>query len=216
MERIDIQSEYREDSGKGAARRLRREGKIPAILYSKGESTRLVLYPKQIQQVLHSEAGENALLTLKMPGEEQQHVALLRDYQKDPLTGKILHADLFEVSMDETVDVKVLVEITGSTPIGVKAEGGVLRQHLREIEIRCLPTKIPDHIQIDASGLKVGDTIHIEDLALGEGIEVLDQSSQAVISVASAISDEKLEALLSSTPGEAEPAEAESDQTTEE
>ncbi len=198
------------------ARQLRREGRIPAVLYSKGTSTPVVLYPKQIQKVLHSEAGENTLITLKIVGEKGQHIAILRDYQKDPMTGAILHADLFEISMNESIDVKVLVEITGDTPIGVKAEGGVLRHHVREVEIRCLPTKIPDHIQVDASGLNVGDMIHIEDLSLGEGIEILDQGSQAIVSVASSISEEKLEELLSSTPGEVEPVEPETEPKVEE
>lgn len=207
MQKIDIQGVYREHTGKGIARQLRREGKIPAVLYSKGASTPLALYPKEIQKILRSEAGENALITLKISGEEKQHVAILRDYQKDPLNGKILHADLFEVSMSETIDVKVLVEITGGTPADVKSGDGVLRQHLREIEVRCLPTKIPDHIQVDASGLHIGDVIHIEDLVLEEGIEVLDQATQAIVSIASALSDEALEALLTST-SEEEPAEA--------
>ncbi len=210
MQKIEIQGEYRKNTGKGVSRQLRFAGQIPAILYSKGASTPLVLYPKQIQKILHSEAGENALITLKMSGNEE-HIAILRDYQKDPLNGDILHADLFEISMNEAIQVKVLVEIIGSTPLAVKSGEGVLRILLREIEIKCLPTKIPDHIQVDASGLQAGDTIHIEDLSLGDDIEILDHPSQAIVSVVSNLSDEALEALLTSTTEEGEPAEADAE-----
>ncbi len=213
MQKITIQGEYRKNAGKGTARQLRMQGKIPGILYSKGTSTPLVLNPGEIWKVLHSVAGENTLITLDVTGEKTgQHVAILRDYQKDPVRGDLLHADLFELSLTEPVDVKVVIEITGETPIGVKQDGGVFRMHLRELEVRVLPTKIPDHIQIDASQLGLGETIHIGDLSLDEGVEALGQASQAVVSVVSTMSDEKLEALLSTSPAEAEPAPAETEE----
>ena len=209
MQKIDIQAEYRKKSGKGIARQLRMSGKMPAVIYSKGASTPLVLNPKEIQTILHSAAGENTLITLhatgETPSESGTHVAILRDFQKDPLSGEILHADLFEISLTEPIDVKVTVELTGGVPIGVKRDGGVLRHHLRDLEIRCLPTEIPDHVQIDISSLAVGETIHVKDLSLEEGIETLGHSDLAVVSVTSSMSEEKLEALLSATPGEAAP-----------
>lgn len=207
MQKITIQGEYRKTSGKGVARQLRMRGKIPGVLYSKGSSTPLILDPKEIVNVLRSVGGENTLITLEMTGEETgQHVTILRDYQKDPLDGALMHADLFELSLTDPVEVKVVIEITGGTPIGVKRDGGVFRTHLRELEIRVLPTQIPDHIQVDVSELGLGETIHIGDLALGEGVEALGQDSQAVVSVASTMSDEQLDALLSATPAEtAEP-----------
>ncbi len=205
MQKIEIQGEYREIGGKGVARQLRRDGKIPAVLYSKGKAVSLVLDPREVTAILHSAAGENTLITLNISGKKkEQHVAILRDYQKDPINGEILHADLFEISMKEMIEVKVLVELIGDKPIGVKSENGVLRHHLREIEVRCLPTKIPDHIQIDASGLAVGDTIHIGDLSLEKGIEVIGQPTQAIVSVTTSMSEEKLESLLSSGPEAAE------------
>lgn len=206
MQKVEIQGEYRKNTGKGVARKLRGEGKIPGVLYSKGGSTPLVLYPKEIQAILRSAAGENALITLNAKGEGVgKHVTILRDYQKDPLNGKILHADLFEISMTEPIEVKVMVEIIGDIPIGVKRDGGVFRHHVRELEIRCLPTNIPDHIQIDASNLAMGEMIHISDLSLGEGIELMGNPTQAIVSVTTTMSDEKLEALLTSTPAEAAP-----------
>jgi large subunit ribosomal protein L25 len=207
MQKITIQGEYRKTAGKGVARQLRMQGKIPGVLYSKGTSTPITLNPKEIVKVLHSVSGENTLITLEVSGEEKgQHVTILRDYQKDPINGAILHADLFELSLTEPVEVKVVIEITGDTPIGVKRDGGVFRTHLRELEVRVLPTKIPDHIQIDASNLALGETIHIGDLSLDEGIEALGQASQALVSVVSTMSDEQLDALLT-TPADAEPVE---------
>jgi len=204
MQKIKIQGEYRKTVGKGVARQLRMRGKIPAVLYSKGVSKPLVLDPKEVSNVLHSVSGVNTLITLDMTGEEKgQHVAILRDYQKDPLNGALLHADLFELSMTEPLEVKVVIEIIGGTPIGVKRDGGVLRTHLRELEVRVLPTNIPDHIQVDASELALGETIHIGDLSLDEGIEALGQATQAVVSVASTMSDEQLDALLT-TPADAD------------
>ena len=211
MQKVEVQGEYRKESGKGAARRLRRAGKIPAVIYSKGKSTLLSLNPKEIEGVLHSAAGENALITLHAAagagGASGTHVAILRDFQRDPLTGQILHADLFEISMSEPVVVRVPVELTGGVPVGVKRDGGVLRNHLRELEIRCLPAKIPDHAVIDIARLEVGDAIHVKDLSLDAGIEIIDPPDQAVVSVTASMSEEKLESLLSATPGEAPAAE---------
>ncbi|MEC4678229.1 MAG: 50S ribosomal protein L25 [Nitrospirota bacterium] len=214
MQKITIQGEYRKTAGKGVARQLRMRGKIPAGLYSKGVSKPLTLNPKEVSDVLHSVSGVNTLITLDMTGDEKgQHVAILRDYQKDPLNGALLHADLFELSMTEPLEVKVVIEITGGTPIGVKRDGGVLRTHLRELEVRVLPTNIPDHIQVDVSQLALGETIHIGDLSLDEGIEALGQTTQAVVSVASTMSDEQLDALLT-TPADtdAEPVAASEDE----
>ena len=205
-EKIKIRGEYRNKAGKGIARQLRMEGKIPAVIYSKGNSKPLTLNPKEINATRHSTAGENAVITLEILDEKQSvvgsHVVILRDFQRDPISGEILHVDLFEVSMSEHIDVRVSVEIIGSVPIGVKRDNGSLRHQLREIQIRCLPSDIPDHIQVDASNLGVGDSIHVGDISLAKGIEVLDQEDLAVVSVTASMSEEKLEALLTSTPEE--------------
>ncbi len=206
MEKIEIHGQYRNNSGKGVARQLRRDGKVPAVIYSKGSSKPLTLNPKEVDAVRHSSAGENAMVNLKVFDENQKeiasHVAILRDFQKDPLTGKVLHADLFEISMSDEIDVNVVIEIIGSVPLGVKNDGGSLRQQLRELEVRCLPSDIPDHIQVDASNLEIGDTIHVKDLSLPTGVKVLDSEDLAVVSVSAAISEEKLEELLTATPEE--------------
>jgi large subunit ribosomal protein L25 len=208
MERVNMEAEFREVSGKGAARQIRRSGQIPAVLYGEGKATSLVMNPAHLVKLLQSESGENALvnLTIKKPGgKEAQATAILRDFQMDPVSRKILHADLFEVSMNKMLRLRIPVEETGNAP-GVK-EGGILQHNLREIEIECLPANIPDQIEVDISALGIGESIHVRDLVVGEGVKMLEEPDQTVISVAAPISDEKLESLL--TTGPAEGAEAE-------
>lgn len=206
MEKIEIQGVLREQSGKGVARKLRAQGRIPAVLYSQGQSTLLSLNPKDIQRVLHSSSGENTLITLRLDtgSEAAERIAILREFQNDPINGDILHVDLFEISMTEKIHVRIPVEIIGEVPLGVK-EGGVLQHHLREIEVRCLPAQIPDHIRVDATQLNIGDIIHIRDLPAEEGIEILDEEDQSIVSVAAPITDAKFEELLSAGKEVAEP-----------
>lgn len=220
MEIIKIQGEYREKSGKGIARELRRQNKIPAVIYSKGTSQSLVLDPKELNAVRHSSAGENAVMNVQIMGADQavigSHTAILRDFQRDPVNGAMLHADLFEISMSDPIDVKVSIEITGSTPIGVKRDKGSLRHQLREIEVRCLPDNIPEHLDVDATDLEVGQTIHVSDIPLPDGVTVLSDGGLAVASVTTTISDEQLEEMLSSTPGETEAPEVTTEKKDEE
>jgi large subunit ribosomal protein L25 len=208
MQKIKVQGERRTKAGKGVARQLRFAGKIPAVIYSEGKSALLTLTPEDIDKILHSASGENTLISLHITGENKdpsdqgEHIAILRDYQRDPVTGKILHADFFEISMTEALSIMVHVVVIGETPIGVKQDGGTLQHNMREIEIRCLPTLIPDHIQVDASTLEVGQSIHVKDIPLEEGLSLLADPNLVVVSVTAAISDEKLESMISTTPGE--------------
>lgn len=206
MQKIEIRSEFRKEAGKGIARQLRMRGRIPAVLYAAGASTLLTMDPKDINKVLHSVSGENTLITLQIAGGsgEESRVAILRDFQRDPITGKILHADLFEINMNEPIVVQVPVEVIGTVSEGVK-EGGVLQHNMRELEIRCLPLSIPDHIQVDASALGIGESIHAKDIQLAEGIEMMTDPDHVVVSVAAPISEAKLEELLTAPKDLKEP-----------
>lgn len=203
MQRIGLTAEIREMAGKGAARGIRREGMIPAVLYGQGAATNIRLNPSDIAKLLHSESGENTLINLKLKGrdKEAEKVAIIRDFQLDPVTGKLLHADLFEISMDKPIRIKVPVEIIGDTPAGVK-EGGLLQHNAREVTIECLPSLIPDHIKVDASDLKIGDVLYVREIKVSEGIKFLDDGRMPVVSVAAPISETKLEELLTATPAE--------------
>ncbi|MBI3804479.1 MAG: 50S ribosomal protein L25 [Nitrospirae bacterium] len=207
MQKLEIQGEYRKEAGKGVARQLRMRGKIPAVLYSAGSSTLLTMDPKDIDKVLHSASGENTLITLQVAADGSgsgSHVAILRDFQRDPITGKVLHADLFEINMNEPLVVKVQVEVVGGVAAGVK-EGGVLQHNIRELEIRCLPSLIPDQIEVDASGLGIGESIHAKDIRLADGIELMGDPDQVLVSVAVPMSEEKLEELLTAPKEVKEP-----------
>lgn len=206
MERILLNANTRVEGGKGVARSLRRSGSIPAVLYSKGGSTPIVLDPFKIQRMIMLGHAESTLIDLKLENssENPDRIAILRDYQTDPLTGKVIHADLFEVSMDEKIRVTVPVEITGETPIGVKRDGGLLQLILREVELECLPSLIPDNISVDASKMAIGESYHIRDIQASEGIKIVMDEDLVILTIASPVSQEKLDQLLTTpAPGEA-------------
>jgi large subunit ribosomal protein L25 len=203
MQRMDLEAEQRQRSGKGVARTLRRAGRIPAVLYGNGTSSLLSIHPADLIKILKSESGENALINLKIKGGEsvETRTAILRDFQKDPITGGILHADLFEINMNKAIRIRVPIMVTGDPSEGVK-EGGVLQHNLREVEIECLPSMIPDHLDVDASHLKIGESIHVRDLQVQEGIRILEDKDLAIVSVAAPMSEAKLEEILAGTPAE--------------
>lgn len=190
----------RTQSGKGAARQIRRNGRIPAVLYGQGPSRLIQLDPKAIQHILVTQAGSTGLISLTIQGDEQapQRTAVIQDVQRDPLDGSLLHVDLLEVSMDKPVRVKVPVHITGAVPIGVKRDKGVMQQPMRELHIECLPNVIPDQIDVDASALEINQGIHVRDIQVAEGIKVLDDPDGMVVNVTVPISEEKLTAMLTS------------------
>jgi len=207
--KFEINVERREKAGKGPARELRRLGKIPAVMYGSGQSLLLSMEPKVARDVILSQSGHTGLLTVQVTGDgkQEQRVAVLQDYQLDPIIGTILHVDLFEVSMEKLLRVKVPVTIIGETPIGVK-EGGLLQNVLRELHIECLPAQIPDHIEVDPSNLNVAEGIHVKDVVVPTGVKVLDDEELMVTHVVAKISEAKLEALLSrevEEGGQAEP-----------
>lgn len=205
MEKISLDASTREGRGKGFARGLRRGGRIPAVLYSKGESTPISLDPARVRKLIMLGHAESTLIDLRIGGttDKAERIAILRDYQTDPLTGALLHADFFEVSMDEKIRVTVPVELTAETPAGVK-EGGILQFVIREVELECLPSLIPDNVLVDASKLNMGESIHIRDIKVAEEVKLMMDPEQVVLTIASPVSQEKLEELLTApTPAEA-------------
>ncbi len=211
--KYELDVERREKAGKGVARQLRRQGKIPGVIYGSGKSQFLALEHNNARKLVLSQVGHTGLLTVRIPGESEK-VAVLQDHQLDPITGAILHIDLFEVSMEKPIRVKVPVSITGAVPIGVK-EGGIVHQPLRELHIECLPGLIPDHIEVNAENLGVGDGIHVKEVEAPEGVKVLDDMELMVVHVATKISEAKLESLLTREVAEGEAAPIEEKAKTE-
>ena len=201
--KFEIEVEKRDAAGKGVARKLRSRGKIPAVLYGAGKSRLLAMDYKMARNLVLSQAGHTGLLTVKI-AEEKDLVAVLQDHQIDPINGAVLHVDLFEVSMDRPVRVRLPVSVIGQVPVGVK-EGGTLQQPLRDLHIECLPANIPDHIEIDASELHLGQGVHVKDVQAPGGVKILDDEDLMVVNVATKMSEAKLESLLTREAGEAAP-----------
>ena len=180
MERVTLNVEKREKSGKGGARSLRRSGIIPAIVYKGGNSMSVQLSGKELSKFISKTAGEQVIVNLQFSEDTKQ--AIVKDYQKDPVVGDLLHVDFQEISATEAMRVAVHVVIKGEA-LGVKRDKGILQHGLREIEIECLPDKIPGHVDVDVTNLLIGQSVHVSDLKLGEGIRILTDSHDVLASV---------------------------------
>ncbi len=181
MERMTLNVQKREERGKGAARSLRRAMMIPAVLYRGGGSLPIKIPKKELSQFINATAGEQVMVTLQFADGENK-LALMKDYQVDPTKREMLHVDFFEVSLTEKVRVSVHV-ITVGEPIGVKRDKGVLQNLIREIEVECLPDKIPGHIKVDISRLEIGQSLHVGDLNLGEDVKILTDPAEVLANV---------------------------------
>jgi large subunit ribosomal protein L25 len=181
MERMTINVEERDERGKGAARALRRNNMIPAVIYRAGDSLPIKFSKKDLSRFINETAGEQVMVNLQF-GDGSSRLALIKDHQIDPVMGELLHADFFEVSLTEEVKVTVHIAIIGE-PIGVRRDSGILQHLLREIEVECLPDRIPGHIEVDISDLEIGQSIRVGDLKLGEGIEVLTNPDDVIANV---------------------------------
>jgi len=187
MEKISIQAEKREGAGKGSARTLRRDGKVPAVLYRAGKAQSIQLSSKELSKLINTVAGEQVMVDLLFADGDKK-LALLKDFQVDPIGGELLHTDFFEVSLTETVRISVHVSTTGE-PIGVKRDGGMLQHPIREIQIECLPDKIPGKIEVDISKLEVGQSVHVSDLKLEEGVKILTDLHEVIVNVVAAVEE---------------------------
>ncbi len=180
MEKVNLEAEIREKTGKGSSGRLRRTGYIPAILYGgKEEAQSLVVNTKDLERALSSEAGENVIISLKVG--DKTRTVIVKDLQTDPVRGDFLHVDLCQISLREKLKASVPIEVRGEAP-GVK-EGGILQHRLREIEVECLPTEIPEFIPVDVSGLGIGDSLHVKDLRVIGDIKILVDGEESVVSI---------------------------------
>lgn len=183
--------ELREGTGKGFARKLRAEGRVPAVLYGHGKSTvSLTFNPSDLEMVLKkSDAGVNTLIDLAGAGQVSGRVVLVKELQRHPVRGTLVHADLFEIDKTERLQVTVPIHLVG-TPAGVKL-GGTLEHSLREVDLSCLPASIPDSIDVDVRALEIGDTLHLSDMTLPEGTEMLADETLPIAHVSAARVEEE-------------------------
>lgn len=181
MERTTLNVEKREKTGKGVARTLRREAMIPAVLYREGKSLPISISKKAMSEFIKATSGEHTVINLKF-SDGKNKLALLKDYQLDPIKGEILHTDFFEVSLKEKVNVRVRVVTTGE-PAGVKNDGGILQHVMREVEIECLPDKIPGHFEVNIANLGVGQSIHTRDIKFEKDIKMITDPGEVIVTV---------------------------------
>jgi large subunit ribosomal protein L25 len=181
MEAI-LEAITRETFGKNEAHRTRREGKVPAVLYGGDgkEATPISVEPKALLKILHSESGANTLISLKLGGGDTK--VLVKEYQLDPVTHQVLHADFYRVAMDRLLQVTIPVVVKG-TPQGVKQQGGLLEFIRREIQIECLPADIPEHVEVDVSDLMLHQGIRVRDLAVSEKWKPLSDPDMMIVHV---------------------------------
>jgi large subunit ribosomal protein L25 len=178
-----LEASPRSSRGKNEARRLRASGKIPAVVYGGDQpgGTAIAVDPKVLMRILHSDTGVNTLISLKTGSAAQVRV-LVREYQLDPVTSHLLHADFYRVAMDKKLTVTVPIVVRGEAP-GVKQQGGVLDFVHREVDVECLPADIPDHIDVDVSGLMVGQSVRVRDVATNVKWTAVSDSDMMLVHV---------------------------------
>ncbi|MBI4164246.1 MAG: 50S ribosomal protein L25 [Acidobacteria bacterium] len=204
-EAFTIEAEPREEFGKNEARRTRQQGRIPGVVYGGGgPSIPVTVDPRKVADILRSEAGHNAIFTLEIRGKAPARV-MLRDWQVEPLAGRLLHVDMVRVALDIKLRVKVPIHITGEAK-GVKVQGGIFEFLLREVEIECLPDNIPDHIVVDVTELMIGKTLRVSDLPASDKFKVLTDANRAVAHVVTLkVEEEKpVEVVAEAAPTEPE------------
>lgn len=183
-QRQQFEAEPRTAAGKGAARQLRRSGRIPATLYGAGQAPlSLALDPKSVARVLQSGTGHNTIFQLKVAGGETA-AAMIVDWQLEPVRGALLHVDLKRIALDQRLRLRVPI-ITQGEPVGVKTQGGVLELVTREVEIECLPGDIPDHLAVDVSGLAIGQNFRVGELKPGDQLRVLTDPERVIAHIIS-------------------------------
>jgi large subunit ribosomal protein L25 len=198
MPEFVVPAESRTETGKNVNRR----GLIPGVVYGTGkDAVAVAVSPREIGAILKSASGENTLFDLDLGGTRRK--VILKEFQREPLRGQLLHADFYEVALDKLLEVKVHVELTG-VPVGVKLQGGIVDFVTRELELECLPVNIPEKIVVDISHLELGKHLRVSDLKLGDKVKVLDEADLVIAHVVLPRAEVAAEAVAA----EAAPAEA--------
>ena len=183
-ERIKLEVKQRESLGSRDSRRLRRDGYVPGVLYGRGmEPHAICVLERELRKALTGDSGLHTILDVVLDGEKSTHPSILKDYQQDPMRGKLVHVDLQEVRLDQPIQATVVVElIRGDEAPGIK-EGGVLSQVAREVTVEALPMEVPEHLDLDVSGMAIGDTLRLADLVAQDGVKYLDDPETVLATV---------------------------------
>ena len=181
MEEIKLTAERRDDVGKGVARKLRADGKLPGVIYGpETEAFPVAVNARDFATMIRTQGGTGKLIDLTVNGEETPRKVILRELQRDPVTGNFEHVDLYQVSMKKKLNMTAKITLVG-TPEGVKL-GGILQSIIRELDIACLPMDIPDKVELDVSALEIGDSIHVSDISVDK-VDILTNPARTVVTV---------------------------------
>ncbi len=183
MEQINLSAGTRQKTGKGPAKQLRRAGLVPGILYGGGIKNAIPvnLNNKELEKVLHTAAAGNVLVKLSLEGEGKPRTVMFKEIRRHPLTSSLEHVDLLQVQMDHKVMIEVPLHITGKAA-GL-ALGGIVQQMERKVKVECLPTNIPDSLEVDVTPLSIGQSLHVRDVPLPDGVRILADAGMTVASV---------------------------------
>jgi large subunit ribosomal protein L25 len=180
-ERTKLTVTKRERLGSSETRRLRKQGLVPGVLYGRGEPVSICVEERELRRALTGPAGLHSILDVAIDG--STHASILKDYQVDKVRGGVTHVDLQEVRLDQTIHASVAVQLVGGEDAPGVREGGVLSQPLRELNVEALPLEVPEHLDVDVSGMQSGDTLRVADVTVGEGVTLLDDPEAVVATV---------------------------------
>ena len=179
-ERVKLEVRDRTQLGSRESRRLRKQGLIPGVLYGRGNTPHAIcVEERELRRVLTGGAGLHAILDVTLDGQNSTRPSILKSYQQDPVRGTLTHIDLQEVRLDQAIQARVVIELVGE-PVGV-TEGGVLSQVNREITVEALPLEVPEHLDLDVTGMAIGDTLRLVDLPVQESVKFLDDPEETVL-----------------------------------
>jgi large subunit ribosomal protein L25 len=182
-ERTKLLVTQRETHGSSESRRLRKQGLIPGVLYGGGEPVAICIQERELRRALTGAAGLHSILDVEIDGKGSTHASILKEYQVDPVRGGVTHVDLQEVRLDRAITAAVSVQLNGGEDAPGVREGGVLSQPLREVNVEALPLEMPEHIEVDVSGMEIGATLRISDLTAPEGSTLLDDPEMVVATI---------------------------------
>jgi len=195
MEELFLDAEVRQELGKGKIKAIKDKGFIPAVVYADGKSAlALKLSHRQLIQLVHHHRIEGVIINLNIKddrpeGKQKSRPCLIKEIQHDPVHGEIVHVDFNQISLTKAIKVNIPVRVKGEA-IGVKLEGGSLEHVLWEIEVECLPTSIPKDIEVDVANLKLGESVHVKDIVVPQGVKILNDPGAIVITVAAPMKEE--------------------------
>lgn len=180
-ERIRLEVRERERVGSRESRRMRKQGLVPGVLYGRSAPHSICVPERDLRRALTSEGGLNAILDVVLEGQKTTHPSILKQYQQDPLKGRLLHVDLQEVRLDRPIHATVPIHLVGGDDAPGVREGGVLSQVTRDVNVEALPMEIPEHIDLDVTGMEMNDTLRLADLRVPDGVTLLDDLEETVL-----------------------------------